>query len=76
MLRCSALLRSSTAWRDHGISYVKYLNICTEALHMTVNSQSSAKYTRFSTPNYVALKPDGTGSMAEVKTVPIHTSEY
>lgn len=43
---------------------------------MTVNPKASAKYTRFSTPNYVTMKPDGTGSTTPVKKVPAFTSEY
>eukprot|EP00796_Vickermania_ingenoplastis_P004965 gene4965-3563_t len=66
MLRRSFVF-CNASWRDHGISYVKYLNICTEALHMTVNPKASAKYSRFSAPNYVALKPDGSGGMSQVK---------
>lgn len=66
----------SGSWRDHGISYVKYLNVCTEALHLAVKPTSSAKYTRFSTPNYAAMKYDNTGAMAPLKTVPAATKDY
>lgn len=64
------------SWRDQGISYVKYLNVCTEALHMATKDKAKAKYERYSNPNYVALKPDGQGSMEEVKKVPIFTKDY
>ncbi|KAK7196707.1 Mitochondrial ATP synthase epsilon chain [Novymonas esmeraldas] len=72
------LRRSVTAlsWRDHGISYVKYLNVTTEALHMSTKEKSRAKYARFSTPNYVAVKNDGAGAMEEVKKVPAFTKDY
>lgn len=75
MLRLSLLCRS-TSWRDQGISYVKYLNICTEALHMTVKPKLAAKYSRFSTPNYVAVKPDAAGSLTPVTNVPAFTKDY
>lgn len=63
-------------WRDHGITYVKYLNVCTEALHMATKEKAKAKYDRYSTPNYVAIKPDGQGSTEEVKKVPAFTKDY
>ncbi|EPY36653.1 hypothetical protein AGDE_06810 [Angomonas deanei] len=75
MLRRTTTFLSSN-WRDQGISYVKYLNVSTEALHMAVKPKSSAKYTRFSTPNYVTLKPDGAGGMEEVKRVAAATKDY
>lgn len=63
-------------WRDQGISYVKYLNVCTEAVHMATKDKANAKYSRFSSPNYVALKSDGAGSMEEFKKVPAFTKDY
>lgn len=63
-------------WRDQGVSYLKYLNVCTEALHMATKDKAHAKYERFSIPNYVALKPDGQGSTEEVKNVPAFTKDY
>lgn len=73
MLRRSCALMG---WRDQGISYLKYLNVCTEALHMATKEKVRAKYVRYSTPNYVALKPDKAGSFDEIKKVPVKTSEY
>ncbi|TPP42374.1 Mitochondrial ATP synthase epsilon chain family protein [Leishmania donovani] len=63
-------------WRDQGISYVKYLNVTTEALHMATKDKARAKYSRFSAPNYVAMKNDSTGAMEEVKKVPAFTKDY
>lgn len=63
-------------WRDQGISYVKYLNVTTEALHMATKERVRAKYTRFSSPNYVAIKNDGSGAMEEVKKVPAFMKDY
>ncbi|KAG5463891.1 hypothetical protein LSCM1_00064 [Leishmania martiniquensis] len=73
MLRRSAVAQS---WRDHGISYVKYLNVSTEALHMATKDKARAKYARFSAPNYVAMKSDTSGAMEEVKKVPAFTKDY
>ncbi|KAG5464622.1 hypothetical protein GH5_00071 [Leishmania sp. Ghana 2012 LV757] len=63
-------------WRDHGISYVKYLNVATEALHMATKDKARAKYSRFSSPNYVAMRSDNAGAMEEVKRVPAFTKDY
>lgn len=63
-------------WRDQGISYVKYLNVCTESLHMAVKEKSRGKYVKFSSPNYTAIKGDGAGGIEEVKKVPIYTKDY
>ncbi|CAJ1035782.1 Mitochondrial ATP synthase epsilon chain, putative [Leishmania lindenbergi] len=63
-------------WRDHGISYVKYLNVATEALHMATKDKVRARYSRYSSPNYISVKNDGTGVMEEVKKVPIFTKDY
>lgn len=43
---------------------------------MTVKPKLAAKYSRFSTPNYVAVKPDATGAMAPVTKVPAFTKDY
>ncbi|KPA79915.1 hypothetical protein ABB37_04973 [Leptomonas pyrrhocoris] len=63
-------------WRDQGISYVKYLNVCTETLHMTVKEKAQGKYSKFSSPNYVAIKSDSAGGVEEVNKVPIFTKDY
>ncbi|AIO02202.1 mitochondrial ATP synthase epsilon chain, putative [Leishmania panamensis] len=63
-------------WRDHGISYVKYLNVATEALHMATKDKVRARYSRYSSPNYISVKNDGTGVMEEVKKVPTFTKDY
>lgn len=75
----SKMLRRSLRmlnWRDQGVSYVKYLNVCTETLHMTVKDKARAKYAKFSSPNYVAIKSDGAGGVEEVKKVPAFTKDY
>ncbi|EPY29474.1 hypothetical protein STCU_04368 [Strigomonas culicis] len=66
----------STSWRDQGISYVKYLNVTTETLHTALSEKAKVKYDKFSNPNYVAMRPDGTGTMEEVKKVPTFTKDY
>lgn len=74
-MRRSALMLSN--WRDQGISYVKYLNVTTEALHMATKDKNRARYERFSNPNYIAYKPDAnTGTMEELKKVPAFPKDY
>lgn len=73
MMRRSVALMN---WRDQGISYVKYLNVCTEALHMATNDKVRPKYERFSKPNYTALKADGSGTFEPVTKVPSFTKDY
>ncbi|KPI89248.1 hypothetical protein ABL78_1671 [Leptomonas seymouri] len=72
------LRRSLTAlnWRDQGISYLKYLNVCTETLHMAVKDKARSKYTKFSSPNYISIKSDGAGGIEEIKKVPAFTKDY
>lgn len=64
------------AWRDQGISYLKYLNICTAALHSTVKESRQAKYVKYSAPGYAAQEPDGTGSFQKREKVPEEISKY
>ncbi|CBH15526.1 Mitochondrial ATP synthase epsilon chain, putative [Trypanosoma equiperdum] len=75
MIRRSCALLSSS-WRDHGISYLKYLNVCTETLHSTVKESRRAKYERWSKPCYTAQRPDGAGGQETIDKVPIHTKDY
>jgi hypothetical protein len=74
MLRRSAVSLSN--WREHGISYLKYLNVCTDALHASVKESRQAKYQKYSIPGYVAQKPDGQGTFVKVDTVPSEISQY
>ncbi|CCW67077.1 unnamed protein product [Phytomonas sp. Hart1] len=71
---CRTLAKMS--WRDQGITYVKYLNVCTEALHLCTIPKARAKYERFSNPNYSAYMPESTGGMQEITKVPIFTKDY
>ncbi|ESL07116.1 hypothetical protein TRSC58_05201 [Trypanosoma rangeli SC58] len=75
MMRRSSTLLNAT-WREQGISYLKYLNVCTEALHSAVKESRRAKYERYSAPGYVAQKPDGAGGVEVINNVPSHTNEY
>lgn len=65
-----------SSWRDQGISYLKYLNICTDALHSTVKESRAAKYTKFSNPGYLAQESDGQGTFVKREKVPDHVSKY
>ena len=66
----------STAWRDQGISYLKYLNICTDALHSAVKEKSAPKYVKFSVPNYITQEADGAGGFVKVEKVPDTIDKY
>ncbi|KAH9582254.1 ATP synthase [Trypanosoma melophagium] len=74
MRRCTVLLNPT--WREQGISYLKYLNVCTETLHGTVKECRRQKYVRFSATNYLSQKPDGAGGNELVKNVPASTTDY
>mmetsp|Transcript_34265 Transcript_34265/g.53536 ORF Transcript_34265/g.53536 Transcript_34265/m.53536 type:complete len:83 (+) Transcript_34265:28-276(+) len=65
----------SNSWRSH-ISYLKYLNVCTTALHKVLKDDKAAKYQRFSAPGYSAQKPDGSGGSIKVDTVPAEIKDY
>ncbi|EAN84807.1 hypothetical protein C3747_7g2443c [Trypanosoma cruzi] len=75
MMRRSFTLLNGN-WREQGISYLKYLNVCTEALHSAMKESRRVKYERYSSPGYVAQKPDGAGGIETVNKVPAHTNEY
>ncbi|KEG10015.1 hypothetical protein DQ04_04301050 [Trypanosoma grayi] len=74
MRRSCALLNAT--WREHGISYLKYLNVCTETVHSAVKESRRAKYERFSKPGYVAQRPDGAGGNETINKVPSQTTDY
>jgi hypothetical protein len=76
MIRPSRMLREQDNWRDHGISFVKYLNVTTETLHGCVKDSKAAKYTKFSTVGYKAQKPQEGGGWEEFKVVPCETKDY
>lgn len=64
-------------WREQGISYLKYLNVCTEAVHATVKEGKAAnKYTKFSAPGFQAMELDPTGVYVKREKVPDHVSKY
>ncbi len=63
-------------WREQGISYLKYLNICTESLHRAVKPAKQAKYQRFSIAAYEAKEPDGQGGTRLVNKVPANYADY
>lgn len=64
------------AWREAGISYLKYLNICTECLHKCVKERSQSRYSRFSTPGYITQAPDGVGGYVDARKVPAAVKDY
>ena len=74
LARSTALLEQ-TNWRSH-VSYLKYLNICTNALHKVVKDDKSAKYTRYSAAGYMAQKPDGQGGFSKIENVPADVKDY
>ena len=65
----------SENWRNH-ISYLKYLNICTAALHKVVRAEKSAKYQRCSIVAYEAREPDEMGGYRTRTKVPTHIKDY
>ena len=76
MMRPSRVLREQDNWRDHGISYVKYLNICTEVLQKCVKDSKRAKYTRFSEIGYKTQKPVEGGGWEPCVKVPAEIKDY
>lgn len=76
MLRVSRTLREKEDWRDHGLSYVKYLNVCTDALHKCVKENKQNKYAKQSTVGYIAQQMDGSGGFAKVTKVEASLEEY
>jgi hypothetical protein len=74
MLRTSAVALSS--WRSQGLSYVKYLNVATTALHRCVKPSKKAKFAQHSETAYAAQVPDGQGSFTKFEKVPKTISEY
>lgn len=76
LLRVTKVLREQENWREHGISYVKYLNICTDAVHKCVKESKQAKYTKFSVAAYHAQKPDGSGGIEKIEKVAAQIKDY
>lgn len=79
MFRPTLILRESEGWRDHGISYLKYLNVCTVALHKCVKDSKKGKYVKHSEVSYFAQKfDDGAQIFApyEVPGVPASPAKY
>ncbi len=70
MLRSTRVLREQESWRDQGITYLQYLNICTDALHKSVKESKQGKYCKFSVPGYHTQEPDGNGTFQKVTKVP------
>lgn len=69
---------SLSNWREQGLSHLKYLNICTEALHATVKEgKAGGKFTKYSAPGFQAQEIDATtGLFVKREKVPDHVSKY
>ena len=74
LMRPTAVLCSS--WRDQGISYVKYLNICTETLHTAVKDSKRGKIEKYSISGYMSQTPDGNGQFVKLNKIPEETKDY
>lgn len=76
LISATRMLREQESWRDQGLSYLKYVNICTETLHKCIKESKVAKYNKFSVAGYHAQKPDGQGSTERVVKVPAESKDY
>jgi len=76
MLRATSMLREQETWRDHKVSYLQYLNVCTETLHSVVKAKSAAKYTKYSVVGYQAQVMDQSGQIIIKENVPALSSDY
>jgi hypothetical protein len=76
MMRRSTVFLSN--WREQGITYLKYLNVCTDALHSTVKEgKAAAKYTKYSAPGFQAMELDSaTGLFVKREKIPEEISKY
>merc|ERR1711991_399433 len=52
MFRSSAVLLEQESWRDNKVTYLQYLNVCTETLHSVLKPAAAAKYKKFSEVGY------------------------
>jgi hypothetical protein len=73
-MRATTPLRAE--WRDTGLSYVKYLNVCTSALHKAVKDSRQSKYQRYSVVGYWAQEQDGSGSFKKIERIPAEIADY
>ena len=76
MLRATSVLREQETWRDQGVSYLQYLNVCTETVHKCVKPAVAGKYNKFTVMNHRATKVDETGATIEIETIPNESANY
>uniref|UniRef100_A0A7S1W2R5 Uncharacterized protein n=1 Tax=Neobodo designis TaxID=312471 RepID=A0A7S1W2R5_NEODS len=76
MFRASAVLREQEGWRDQGITYLQYLNTCTEATLACLKPQHAGKAGKWATVGYHAQEMDDAGVMQPVEKVPNTTDKY
>ena len=80
MMRPTRMLRENESWRDNGISYLKYLNVCTDSLHNCVKESQKAKYEKFAVQGgFYAQKFNAGTSLFEpaaIDGVPAKVKDY
>jgi len=79
MMRPTRILRENESWREHGISYLKYLNVCTDSVQKCVTDKASAKYSKFAIMGFHAQKFNSSAAIFEpidIDGVPVNVKEY
>ena len=76
MFRASTVLREQEQWRDQGITYLQYVNTCTEATLACLKPEHVAKSGKWCTVGYHAQVMDDAGVMENIETVPNTTDKY
>ena len=76
MMRASGVLREQENWRDSKITYLQYLNVCTETLHSVLKPKAAQKYAKFSVVGHGAQEIDELGLVNPKEGIPAHTADY
>ena len=80
MMRPTRICRENESWREAGVSYLRYLNVCTATTHKCMKEgKQKDKYSRFSSVNWQAMQFSSASQLlepAEIKGVPSKLEDY